>query len=235
MNSQSKLFLPYDTYERHRKIGELIPDGQTVLDVGGELNHLSQFCHPAKIVVANLKDSQEQSDILIKKGKLPFSKNSFDIACSIDVLEHIPIQERGEFVKNLLTVAKQKIILSFPIGTEKHLRYETKMLAWLKKHGKNVKYLEEHVKYQIPTKEQIDNITKGLKTKIEYSGDISINEYLFRLFIFDPKIKFVSRIVYFLKLGFNLLTNEILYRMLTNKGYSQNVNRAYVIITKEVN
>jgi len=81
-----KRFLPYDIYERHKKIGHIIGKGKSVVDVGGELEHLSQFCKPSKIIVANLT----KGDVIISKDKLPFKNKSFDIACAIDVLEHIP-------------------------------------------------------------------------------------------------------------------------------------------------
>ena len=61
----SKYFLPYDIYERHKFVGSLIENGQTVVDIGGELNLLSQFCRPAEIIVANLTSG----DIIIKKNK----------------------------------------------------------------------------------------------------------------------------------------------------------------------
>ena len=51
--SSFKLFLPYDVYERHRKVGSFIKENESVIDVGGELNHLSQFCSAKKIIVAN--------------------------------------------------------------------------------------------------------------------------------------------------------------------------------------
>jgi len=95
--------------------------------------------------------------------------------------------------------------------------------------------LEEHVKYQIPTQSQIAEITKGQNIKLQYSGNIEINKYLFRLFLFDPKIKFVRKTVYYLKLLFNLMTNWILYPILTNKKYGPDVNRAYLQILKEGN
>lgn len=223
-----KQFLPYDIYERHKVVGSFIGNGETVVDIGGELNHLSQFCKPAKLIVANLKSG----DVIIKKNKIPFKKKSFDIVTSIDVLEHVPKNKRQEFIRRLLEIAKKRLILSFPIGTSKHIAYELKIKNLLKKMGANVQYLNEHISYGLPNITEIEKYSQNYKTKVFYSGNLSINELLFRLFIFDPKVKYFRKIVYLLKLFFNLVTNLILYYLLTFKRYSNSVNRAYMIIGK---
>ena len=51
-----KLLLPYDVYERHRKVASFIKENETVVDIGGELDHLSQFINPKKLIVANLRN-----------------------------------------------------------------------------------------------------------------------------------------------------------------------------------
>lgn len=223
-----KYLLPYDVYERHRKVGEHVKNHTKVLDVGGELNHLSQFCRPSQIVVANLQGG----DVIISKDKLPFPKDSFDIVCSIDVLEHMPKQKRAGFIENLLKIASKKVILSFPLGTKKHKEYEDEIANWLKETNKNVAYLKEHIKYGLPTHEDVSKLTKNLKSEIFYSGNISISKILFKIFLFDPKIKVIRKFIYFAKLLFNLITNPIFYLILINKPYSQSVNRIYVVIYK---
>lgn len=229
----SKFFLPYDIYERHRKVGSLIMSSQSVLDIGGQLNQLAQFCKPSKIVVANLKNSLEQSDIPIRKNKLPFSQNSYDVVCSIDVLEHIPKNKRGKFINQILEVAKDKVILSFPIGTQKHLKYEKEIQNWLEAKSFDATYLKEHIKNGLPTQAEITNLTSGLKSQVLYSGNIVLNRYLFKIYIFDPHIKFIRKLVYIAKLAFNFLTNPIIYQFLSDKNFDENVNRAYLVIYKE--
>lgn len=224
----NKNLLFYDVYERHKKIASYIGEGKTVLDVGGELNHLSQFSKPKSIVVANLNTG----DVIIKKGKLPFKKESFDVVCAIDVLEHILKKDRFGFLENLIEVSRNAIVVSFPIGTKKHIDHETKMASFLKKNNLSIKYLEEHIKYGLPTKEEITSYVSGKKFEIVYSGNIKINELLFKIFVFDPKIPVIRKFVYFLKLFFNLISNQLLYLSLSGKKFGDNVNRAYLIIYK---
>ncbi|MBI3342486.1 class I SAM-dependent methyltransferase [Candidatus Curtissbacteria bacterium] len=223
----------YDSYERHRKVGSLIKSSTSILDVGGQLNALAQFCDSPNIVVANLKGSEETSDVTIKGKKLPFPKDKFDVVCSIDVLEHIPKSNRKSFIDDLIRVSKNRVILSFPIGTTEHINYENKMHKWLKNKDFNIEYLKEHIKLGLPQKSELEKILKGRNYKIFYSGDIKINEWLFKLFIFDPKVKFVRKGVYFSKLFFNYITNPLLYLLLATKDYSKSVNRAYLVINKK--
>lgn len=228
----SRFFLPYDIYERHKKIAEMLGSVDSVLDVGGELDQLAKFSNVKKIVVANLENSQEKSDVIIKKGNLPFKSNSFSAVCAIDVLEHIPKAQREEFVKDLFKVCRKKVVLSFPIGTESHIKYEKKMLDRLESNGKDVTYLKEHVKFGLPTPKELKLLTKNKKNKVIYSGNLLVNNILFKIFIFDPQIKIVRKLVYFSKLLFNFLTNGMLYLLLSKKKLSSSVVRAYVIFEK---
>lgn len=224
--------LPYDIYERHKKVGNLIGNAKTVLDVGGQLNMLSHFCNAQNFTVANISGSEEKSDLIIKGDRLPFEANSFQVVCAIDVLEHIPLLKRQTFIRDLLRVTSEKVIMSFPIGTPRHIEYEKNLQKRLSKKGLDVTYLNEHIKFGLPTLEEIKKITKGFRTKKFYSGDITLNFILFNIFIFDPKIKYVRKIIYFLKLVFNLISNPVIYPALTNKEYSNAINRIYLVIEK---
>ena len=228
-----KYFLPYDVYERHKKVGKLIKNGQTVIDIGGQLNLLSQFASPAQILVANLEGSEEKSDVILKKDRLLFKDNSFDVVTAIDVFEHVPKDERENFTKELLRVAKDKVVLSFPIGTKEHISYEKELDKWLKLKGHEVIYLKEHIKYGLPTVGEINNITKNLKTKLTFSGDLKLNEFLFKFFLFDPKIFFLRRLIFQVKKVIYFLTNPFLYAMLSKKNFSNRVVRVYLILYKK--
>lgn len=223
---------PYDIYERHKRVGSLIGQNDTVLDVGGGLNQLSKFCRAKKITVANLKGSPEKSDVKIEKGKLPFESNSFSVVCAIDVLEHIGKKDRANFIKELLRVSSKKIILSFPIGTKQHLEYEREITDWLEKKGLDVTYLKEHTSLGLPTPEEAQSFIKVQKGEITYSGNLKVNRILFKIYMFSLSGK-IGRLVYFAKLIFNLFTNTVLYAILSEKKLSKDVVRAYVVIHKK--
>lgn len=224
--------LPYDIYERHKKVGELVGSVETVLDVGGQLNMLSYFCNAESITVANVSGSQENSDVEIKGDRLPFKSNSFEVVCAIDVLEHIPKVKRQTFIKDLARVAAKKVIMSFPLGTGSHIEYEKKLQKDLSKNGLDVTYLNEHIKLGLPTQEEVIKLTKGFSVKKFYSGDSLINKMLFNFFIFDPKIKYLRKINYYFKLILNLISNPVFYSTLSNKKFSKKINRIYLVIKK---
>lgn len=229
---KNKSFFFYDSYERHKKIAELIGSASTILDVGGQLDGLSKFIKDKKITVANVQGAQEKSDVIIKGEKLPFANQAFDCVCAIDVLEHIDSKDRKKFINELLRVAKIKVVLSFPIGTPDHIAYEIALEKKLGAKGIDVSYLKEHIKYKLPTVAQIKNICKGQKYDLFYSGNIHVNKRLFSFFLFDPKIKFIRKSNYYSKLAINAVTNQILYSLLSQRPYSGTVNRAYLIIHK---
>lgn len=226
----SKNFLPYDIYERHRRVASFIAPNFSVLDVGGELNHLSQFVRAKKIVVANLNTG----DVIIKKDKLPFEDHSFDVVCAIDVLEHIEKTARPQFLKNLINVAKTRIILSFPVASPAHLAHEQQVQQQLAKKGIDVGYLKEHIKFGLPTPLEIKKLTGKYRAEIFFSGNLGLTKILFRLYLFDPKIKFLRRLLYLAKLVFNLIANPVIYLFVANRKYSGQVNRAYVLIDKTI-
>ncbi len=224
-----KYFLPYDVFERHKKVGSYIKKNDSVVDIGGELNHLSQFCAPKKIIVANLKSG----DVIISKGKLPFKKASFDSVCSIDVIEHMPRPQRSSFIKKLMNIASKQVILSFPVGTSQHVIYEKKIQKLLENNGLNINYLNEHIRYGLPTLDDIKNLARDYDSKVIYAGDLKVSRLLINIYLFDPKIKIIRKVVYHLKKLFNLITNELFYAILADRVYSESINRAYVIIRKK--
>lgn len=226
------LFLPYDVYERHRKVGNLLAPGESVLDVGGQLGYLAQFSRVSKIVVANLASSVEQSDVVVKGNKLPFGNNSFWTVVAIDVLEHIPKVDRAQFIKEVVRVAQDSVILSFPIGTPKHIVYEKQLMTELAKKGEDQTYLKEHVKYGLPTPGEIAKLTRSFDAKLTYSGNLRVAAILFKIHLFDPKLPLIRKFVYCAKLLFNFVTNPPLYLLLSNKIFSHNVVRAYLVIEK---
>lgn len=231
MPNISKNYLPYDVYERHRKVGSMIHSTDTVLDVGGERDHLAQFCQPKKIIVANL----QSGDVIIEKNKLPFANNSFSIVCAIDVLEHIPKINRANFINELLRVCQKKVILSFPIGTPDHIVYEAQIASDLKNRHIDVTFLQEHRKYELPTKESIEKLIVHLKANIIYSGNLTINKMLFKFYLFDPKIKIIRKLIYFFKLMITRLSNPIIYLLLCDRRFNNNVVRVYLVIEKQNN
>lgn len=225
----AKYFLAFDIFERHKFIGTFIPDGAEILDVGGSLSQLHYFSKPKKIMTIDIKPP---ADIVYDGDKIPAKENSFDIITSIDVFEHVPRPARDNFIAELNRVAKNKIILSAPLGTKTHIKYETEALAYAKKHGIDMPYIEEHIANGLPTPEEIADYAKQYNGKVYYSGNLPLNEKLFKLHTFEVRNPYLNIIVFMLKLIVNAVANITLYNYMVKRPLNENINRFYLIIEK---
>lgn len=232
-----KYLIPYDVFERHKFIAKFITADDKVLDVGGGIDTLSRFVPNSNVKVINVAGSEElknnKDNNLYYDGKhLPFKSDSFDVLTAVDVLEHIPASQRGPFIKELLRVSKKKIIISAPLGTDNHIKYEKKLLVELKNESKKVKYLSEHIKEGLPTLGEIKSLAMGYKYKLFFSGDLRVVEFLFMLHEKELANNKLNRFFYYLKVIINTVFNIVGFKFLTNLKYSENINRFYLYIEK---
>ena len=224
-----KYFLPPDIYERHKFISRFIKSDKTILDVGGSMSRLSDFTNNCKITTV---DVVKPADIIYDGKKIPVGDKSYEVITSIDVLEHIPKENRADFVKELFRVAKDTIIISAPLGTNFHSEYERKTLEYYQEKNIKLPFLEEHVKIGLPTLEEVKNFKEKYGAKVYYSGDVRLTEKLFRIHNYEAKNKYLNFVVFFLKLKFNFWMNILGYYFLVNKKQSKYTNRFYLIFDK---
>lgn len=220
------LLLPFDVYERHKRVANYIDKKNKVLDVGGGLQSLSRFSL-AKITVSNI----DAGDIIADGKSLPVADQSFDVVTSIDVLEHIAKKDRQKFIDELLRVAKKKIILSAPFGSMEHIENEKKLLEDFKKKKKEVPYLSEHVKLGLPTTDEISSYLKGKRFKILYSGDFRLMTFIFKIHNNELKNPRLNKLFYWFKLFINLILNLVYYPFCFGIKHKF-TNRFYLIIDK---
>lgn len=224
-----KYLLPPDIYERHKFIGKYIKPNKSILDVGGSMSRLGEFTKNCTVTTA---DVVEPTDILYNGKKIPVKDSSYDVITSIDVMEHIPSDARADFVKELYRVARERIIISAPLGTDFHLEYEKKTLEYYKSKKIKLPFLEEHVAIGLPKPEQINGFRDKYKGHLYYSGDVRQTEKLFRIHTYENKNKYVNLIFFFLKLGFNLFMNIFWYSLTVNRKQTEYTNRFYLVINK---
>jgi len=222
----SNLSIPFDAYERNKKIASSLHANQTVLDVGGGITGIKLFSQN-KITIVDL----EVGDIRMDARKLKLKPGSFDVVVSVDVLEHLPLKDRKKFVESLTKIAKDKVIISAPFGSKKHLEAEKKLLKEIKSKGRKDFFLEQHVKYVLPKPEDVINISnKAVKTY--YSGDFRINDYLFWLSHLETGNPIIDRLLLVYKRIVNLSLNLLYYPFLFVDNPKKHTNRFYLVITK---
>jgi len=223
-------FLPFDVFERHKFIGSYIPDGSVILDVGGSLSQLDKFSNPSKIVTVDIKPP---ADIMYDGKKIPVKNESYDIVTAIDVLEHVPPNFRNDFIKELVRVAKSTVIISAPLGTKTHIKYEKAELEYAQVHNIDIPYLKEHVELGLPTPELINSFAKQYGGEIFFSGNLYVNRKLFRIHTFEVKNAALNYIFFFLKLFVNSVLNLGMYQYMIRRPFSEKINRFYLVINKK--
>ncbi|MCP4422697.1 MAG: class I SAM-dependent methyltransferase [Chloroflexi bacterium] len=173
------LAMPYDLYERHTVVGQLLQkqipsDANTlVLDVGGRRELLDRFL-PHQTISIN----PDGTGLLCGDGlKLPFAANSFAAVVNIDTLEHLPAEIRLPFIEECLRVSQKLVIIAAPYGSEGHIQLEKE----LSDHHQNIlkrphPYLSEHVEYILPSPEQLADFAQKLHpatSQFYYAGDFT--------------------------------------------------------------
>ena len=107
----------------------------SILDVGGGSGELAQFLPEFAYCLA------EPSVNGISGLDLPFKENSFDFVVACHVLEHIPKEEREQFLNQLMSKARKGLVLLNPFkvpGTKVKERLELVIeitgASWAKEH-----------------------------------------------------------------------------------------------------
>ena len=218
------ILIPFDAYERNRKVASFLKAGEKVLDVGGGITGIKLFTkNPVKTL------DIVESDIKVDPGEIPFAEGSWDVVTCVDVLEHIAPKDRRRFVDDLYKVASKRIIIAAPNGSKFHEEAEKRLSAEIRKKGKSVVFLEEHIKNGLPTPKEANPKGGG---NVFYSGDFRFSNFLFRFQLYESGNVIVDKILLILKGIVNLLANLFLYPFWFYKRPSQYSNRFYVVIDK---
>ena len=123
---QEPIDAPFDQYQRYaitsaiaRAMGGPPP---RVLDVGG--HHLdfwfrprrpiAEFLPEARSVTVDLARSRLPGYLCARGDALPFPDRHFDLACSVDVLEHVPPPARPTVLRQVLRVSRRAVVVAAP-------------------------------------------------------------------------------------------------------------------------
>lgn len=119
-----------------------------VLDVGGRGSEMARL-RPRRttVVSANI---EEPCDVVVAHDRLPFADRSFDAVTSCDVLEHIPPAARDGHLAELVRVARDRVILCFPVWSPQKEAAEHALHARLADLGVQFDFLDEHLEHGLP-------------------------------------------------------------------------------------
>lgn len=176
----------FDTWERHAIVGRLVGEADRVLDVGGVPGRLAPQLFAREILAINVEDHfEEPPDVVYDGQTLPFQDDSFDVATSLDVLEHIDRADRARHVRELARVARTQVVLCCPLGSDAHSRAEQELADWYAElSSRRHPYLDEHVGHGLPTVDDFRMLADAVRPKFEvtlwFHGDFRRSVGLFR-------------------------------------------------------
>ncbi|MFQ5427462.1 MAG: class I SAM-dependent methyltransferase [Thermodesulfobacteriota bacterium] len=149
--------LPFDQYQRYRVVTdaiEAVRDGKKplkVLDVGGSPGLLLDFLPKDDIYILDYVCSPAGRFIRGSGAALPFRDEAFDIAISVDVLEHVAPEVREAFIVELKRVSRGYVFLAAPFKTGAVLEAERILFDVIKAaKGEEHTFLQEHLEHGLP-------------------------------------------------------------------------------------
>jgi len=172
-----------------------------ILEIGsGSLGIAPYF--KRKIDALDVDFTGPQTDLLNQlKGNawdLPFRKNAYDVSISVDVLEHIPPNLREKAIYEMIRVTKQLAIIVAPSGEDAQKQDKKLQQKWNQIFKEKNQFLEEHVKYGLPTSEEIlvcidkalRKLGKTAKTKSFANLNLTVRNFLMNTWITKNKLKY---------------------------------------------
>jgi SAM-dependent methyltransferase len=142
-----------DTWERHLIVADLVGAPADLVDVGGLPGQLASFLPDTRVLAVNV---DEPADMIVPMDALPFTDGAFEAATSLDVLEHVPGEDRPRFVREMLRVTRRRAVLCCPLGSPEHREAEEEIQAWYRAvAGDGHPWLSDHLSKGLPTLKEL--------------------------------------------------------------------------------
>jgi hypothetical protein len=145
---------------------QLFPNSNfRMLDVGGGDGAFALFVPEASYVLADPKTNG------ISGTDLPFAGKTFDVVVACHVLEHIPQNERVQFLDQLCTKARKYVLLLNPFfDPASHVTERLQLVVELT----DATWAKEHLAHQLPELEELKQFAseRGLRCRIWPNGSL---------------------------------------------------------------
>ncbi len=193
-------YLPVISYINGLKIKDpkIIEVGPGSLGIGPYLNH------PFTGVDIDFSGPQwsQMKQVKGRAENLPFPSDSFDIALSVDVIEHLLPKNRQPAIAELFRVARREVIIAVPVGQLSAQQDRELNKEYYQKFNCEFPFLKEHLKYGLPESVEVISLIKsaakklGKKVSIRQQGDrnLSLRRWLMQGWMTkNPLINFFFR------------------------------------------
>lgn len=131
------------------------PDTAELLGLG---NHVY-----FSVNIAGDYDQSRYPDVIYNGSSLPFRSNSITAVTAIDVLEHIPNKDKGNFIFEACRVASKRAFFVFPFDSKNNRVFEDRLAAKLEIHGiPHRSSFSEHRQLGLPKIAEVQLVLKAL-------------------------------------------------------------------------
>ena len=184
--NRSLLRLPIDQYERYRLIADVADrcrvDGRPlrILDVGGRTGLLLEFLPRDEIVRVDREASDVVDGLVLGDGaELPFGDGAFDLVVACDTLEHVPVEDRQDFVEECARVSAKHVVLVGPFASTRVRDAEAKLREFLKqKLALDHRYLNEHADHGLPRRSEVQGWFEAVGASTATVGHGNLSRWL---------------------------------------------------------
>jgi Methyltransferase domain len=133
-----------------RLLGET-PDA-TVLEVGSGSEGIAYWLPGSDVTSVDPAIPGREGDA----RSLDFPDRSFDVAVALDMLEHIRPEERSIVLRELVRVARRRVIIAFPSGA-RAFEVDVGLGRMLDRRGRTyTDWLEEHLRHGFPDASEVE-------------------------------------------------------------------------------
>jgi hypothetical protein len=143
---------------------------------------------------------RKDMDCVVGDGRnLPFRDESFDIVTSVSNLEHIPAASREGFLRELLRVARHRVVLHFPAdsddGSYRGGEYDVRFNEWHRAAlGGEDRNTSEHIRAGHPRLEDVARVLPMVAFKGTKNCDVWLRHMTFSR---RPFIGFLTGLLYY--------------------------------------
>lgn len=135
-----------------------------ILEVGANVHGaLGRLLPNARIVSLDIELPPElasQDDFVLGDARsMDFPDDSFDAVVAIDVLEHVPSEDREKVISEMVRVSRGPVLLAFP-NADNGTRDNETLVNGLHSaiHGEDHRWLKEHLEYGCPSATEISDL-----------------------------------------------------------------------------
>jgi hypothetical protein len=164
--AQEPLDAPFDQYQRYAitsAIARALAAGGSapprVLDVGGAhldfwfrpRRPIAEFLPEAPSITIDLPRTARPGYVCARGDALPFAAGAFDLACCVDVLEHVPPPARATVLAQARRVSRRAVVVAAPFRSAVLPRAEALVSAFIREAcGYEQGQLQEHREHGWP-------------------------------------------------------------------------------------